>query len=90
MYQLRLIYYDVGHGVQYFCGYCQGKTSECKGWIMVKSNTDSDGVILLYRDTILTTLHYTTLHYTTLRYAMLCYAMLCYAMLYYTILVKSN
>ena len=31
-------YHDVGNGVQYFYSHSQGKTSECKGWIMVKSN----------------------------------------------------
>ena len=31
-------YHDVGHGVQCFYSHSKGKTSECKGWIVVKSN----------------------------------------------------
>ena len=55
-------YHDVGHGVQCFYSHSKGKTSECKGWIVVKSN------ILWWR-------RFTILYYTTLHYAN-CYAML--------------
>ena len=55
-------YHDVGHGIQCFYSHSKGKTSECKGWVVVKSN------ILWWRR--FTILYYTTLQYTT--YTTLC------------------
>jgi len=72
----EICYHDVGHGVQYFYSHSEGKTCECKGWIVVKSN------IRWWRS--FTILYYTTLHYTML------IAMLCYTLLYYTTTTTTN